>query len=228
MSSPEAASVQTLDAPADPPAKTTKGQRTRERILEAAFRLFGEWGYQSVSLRDIAADVGVTHVTVLHYFSSKEELLSDLMVQRDDDERRAAAVFLEGDHDADPHYRGLRTPAMRWYMHRIQHNDAEQGATPLFLRISTEAVTADHPAHEHFVQRYARLKDLLARALAEELAHRPAGAGTLDPIVAAEHIIALTDGVPFQSAYNPAHTQPTSALVWEYLRLIGVADAEAG
>jgi hypothetical protein len=35
-------------------------------------------------------------------------------------------------------------------------------------------------------------------------------------------------GVPFQSPYNPAHTQSTSALVWEYLRLIGVADEESG
>jgi AcrR family transcriptional regulator len=46
----------------------------REIILRAAMDLFAEKGFESSSLRAIAARSGVTHATVLHYYPSKEAL----------------------------------------------------------------------------------------------------------------------------------------------------------
>ncbi len=204
--------------------KLSKGQRTRQRIFDAAFTLFAEKGYQAVSLRDIAAEVGITHVTVLHYVTSKEELLSDLMLHRDEEERRAARAFFDAHDGDDPDFRGLRSPVLRWYMHRIEQNDDERGATPLFLLVSTEALAPEHPAHEHFVRRYETLRGLIAEALADELALRGEGAPAVDADVAAQQLIALTDGVPFQATYNPARTASTAELAWAFLRLIGVAE----
>ena len=206
------------------PVKLTKGQRTRQRIFDAAFRLFGERGYQAVSLRDIAAEVGITHVTVLHYFSSKDELLAELMVHRDEAEREAAAAFLETDHEADVEYGGLHSPALRWMMHRLQVNAREQGAVPLFLKISTEASDPAHPAHEHFVGRYRTLVELLAQGFEEEFSYLPADAVRVEPRVAAEHLIAIADGLQIQSIYN-ADTNLIVDDVWEYLRLLGVVSA---
>ncbi|MGI8492071.1 MAG: TetR/AcrR family transcriptional regulator, partial [Acidimicrobiales bacterium] len=54
-----------------PPARPP----TRERILEAALRAFASRGYEAASLDSVAADVGVRKQTILHYFSSKEQLL---------------------------------------------------------------------------------------------------------------------------------------------------------
>lgn len=48
---------------------------TRENIITAALRLFLTRGYKSVSLIDVAAEVGVTKGGIYHYFSSKDELL---------------------------------------------------------------------------------------------------------------------------------------------------------
>ncbi len=46
----------------------------RERILQAALGHFARHGFGGTSLRMIAADAGVTHGLIRHYFSNKEEL----------------------------------------------------------------------------------------------------------------------------------------------------------
>ncbi|MEM9860320.1 MAG: helix-turn-helix domain-containing protein [Myxococcota bacterium] len=46
----------------------------RERILEAAIRLFGERGFDGVSVRRVGEGAGVTFTTVHHHFGSKRAL----------------------------------------------------------------------------------------------------------------------------------------------------------
>lgn len=48
---------------------------TKENIITAALRLFLTRGYKSVSLIDVATEVGVTKGGIYYYFSSKDELL---------------------------------------------------------------------------------------------------------------------------------------------------------
>src|SRR5271157_3074866 len=59
---------------------------TRLKILDTAERLFGEEGYQPVSLRHITAAAGVNLASIHYHFGSKEELLDALI------ERRATPV----------------------------------------------------------------------------------------------------------------------------------------
>ena len=49
---------------------------TRERILSAAKRLFGELGYEETSAEQIAADAGVAKGTVFAHFGDKANLLA--------------------------------------------------------------------------------------------------------------------------------------------------------
>ncbi len=49
---------------------------TRERILDAALTAFGLRGFDSTSLDDLAAEVGITKQAILYHFSSKQELLA--------------------------------------------------------------------------------------------------------------------------------------------------------
>ncbi len=50
---------------------------TKETIITAALRLFLLHGYKSVSLIDVANELGITKGGIYHYFSSKDELLQD-------------------------------------------------------------------------------------------------------------------------------------------------------
>ncbi|HWM84342.1 MAG TPA: helix-turn-helix domain-containing protein, partial [Kofleriaceae bacterium] len=52
--------------------------RTREDILVAAARALGRRGFGSVSMQDIAAEVGFTAPALYAYFDSKEEIFSEL------------------------------------------------------------------------------------------------------------------------------------------------------
>ncbi len=48
---------------------------TQDRILDAALRAFASRGFEATSLDSVAAEVGVTKQTILHYFRSKDQLL---------------------------------------------------------------------------------------------------------------------------------------------------------
>ena len=57
----------------------------RERIAEAAWRLFDEKGYENVSVDEIIAATGTSKGAFYHYFSAKDELLSALPDKFDND-----------------------------------------------------------------------------------------------------------------------------------------------
>jgi len=51
---------------------------TKEKIFLAAVRLFSERGYDKVSMRCIAAEVGIRAPSIYNHFGSKEELLKSI------------------------------------------------------------------------------------------------------------------------------------------------------
>jgi AcrR family transcriptional regulator len=64
---------------------TPKAQKTRETILAAALDLFARKGYQATTLRDIAAEAGVSLGLTYRYFAAKEELIIALYDRCADD-----------------------------------------------------------------------------------------------------------------------------------------------
>jgi len=73
-------------------AESTRRERTREALREAALRRFVADGYDATSIADIAADVGVTTRTFYRYFASKDEVLFADYEARLDWFRRALSV----------------------------------------------------------------------------------------------------------------------------------------
>jgi AcrR family transcriptional regulator len=51
-----------------------KKQQTRQAIYEAARRLFGERGFERVTVAEVAREANVSEVTVFNYFPTKEDL----------------------------------------------------------------------------------------------------------------------------------------------------------
>lgn len=58
---------------------TADNTEARARVLDAAERLFAEKGYGAVTLRDIAAEVGIRHTSLYHHApGGKEELFVEV------------------------------------------------------------------------------------------------------------------------------------------------------
>ena len=58
---------------------TPEQQDRRRRIIDAAFELGAEKGYDAVQMRDVAAISNVSLATIYRYFSSKDHLLAAAM-----------------------------------------------------------------------------------------------------------------------------------------------------
>ena len=68
------------------PSRTTRGwarrgQRTRQRILDAALQLFGEEGFHQCSIARISELASCSRVSFYQYFSGKEEVFGSLAGQ---------------------------------------------------------------------------------------------------------------------------------------------------
>jgi AcrR family transcriptional regulator len=57
------------------------GERTEGAIRDAALGLMAKRGYEAVSMRDLAAEVGVQPAALYRYFPTKEELLFTLLLE---------------------------------------------------------------------------------------------------------------------------------------------------
>jgi AcrR family transcriptional regulator len=55
--------------------RSVGGEEKRRAILDAAVRVFARDGYHTSRVGDVAAEAGVAHGLVYHYFASKEALL---------------------------------------------------------------------------------------------------------------------------------------------------------
>src|ERR1700752_4156437 len=62
-------------------ARTTgsQGEKTEAAIRDAAANLIARFGYEAVSMRRLAAEVGVQAAALYRYFPTKEDLLFTLM-----------------------------------------------------------------------------------------------------------------------------------------------------
>ena len=72
-----------IESPTETPVKLTRRalakQRTRERVLSAARRLFTERGYEGATIRDIAQAAGMSTGAVFASFSDKSELFDEIL-----------------------------------------------------------------------------------------------------------------------------------------------------
>jgi TetR/AcrR family transcriptional regulator, regulator of cefoperazone and chloramphenicol sensitivity len=85
-----------------------RGDETRQRIIIAGVKLFGEHGFAGASTRDIAADAGVNAPALQYYFENKEglyhacaEYITNDLRDRFAPAMRQANAVLKGDGSMD-------------------------------------------------------------------------------------------------------------------------------
>ena len=70
------------------------GHDTKDRIFQAAVRLFSERGYNGVSMRDLAGAVGIKESSLYNHFSGKDAIISSIY---DDFRRRLLSRSVTGE-----------------------------------------------------------------------------------------------------------------------------------
>ena len=76
------------------PASTENGQRSRDRVLQAAVELITEAGIDRVRVAEIARRAGMSSGQVMYYFTSKEHILLEALAWQDyQDIKRARAAL---------------------------------------------------------------------------------------------------------------------------------------
>ena len=163
---------------------------TRERILSAAMSVFATRGYNNGSLLEIADRVGMTHSGVLHYFGSKDNLLTAVLERRD-----------ESGIDA---FEGHRLPTgeamLEHLVNTARGNTSRGGIVQAYAVLSVESLTDNHPAQPFFRDRFRGLRTIVAAALREVV---PPSVPEAEFINAASLIIAMMDGLQVQWLLEP-------------------------
>jgi AcrR family transcriptional regulator len=93
---------------------STPSTEARERVLDAAERLFAKKGYTAVTLRDIAAEVGIRHASLYHHVPRGKEQLFIEVTERH--LRRHHAGLTEAIAQAVPNLRSQLYAAADWLL----------------------------------------------------------------------------------------------------------------
>lgn len=99
-----------------------KKAATRQKIADAALRLFLERGYDAVGIRDVAAEADVAVTTLFSHFASKEALVFEQ--DTDFELRLTRAVTGRAPHEP-------LLPALRQEVHALVRHCTADGSAPV-------------------------------------------------------------------------------------------------
>ena len=120
-----------------PAGKFKAGEDLRRRLLETASRLFRESGYENVSVRSIAHEVGCSQMAMYRHFPDKESLVRHLCKELY--RQFTAGLQTRFDHLADPKER---------LSHTLLHFVRLAASNPHHYRFTFLAKIADRKAEK--------------------------------------------------------------------------------
>jgi AcrR family transcriptional regulator len=187
----------------------SSGAKTADAIRAAAMRLIARHGYEAMSLRALAQEVGLQTASLYRYFPSKQDMLRDLMVAHMTDLLGAWETAAKtARRDDDP--RGMLKAFVRFHLdYHIARPDA------VFL--SYMELRSLTPANRKLVTglrgRYEQvLRDILTRGLEARVFHVD------DVTLASMAIIAMLTGVNVW--YRPKGRLSRARIIEVYTALV--------
>jgi AcrR family transcriptional regulator len=191
--------------------RRTQAERTQQRkeqVIHEAIRFFGQYGYHGARLSDIAKAAGVTEPGLLHHFPSKEQLLMEVLAERD-----------RLDHERfDPALHEQAGDSLSSLNKLVEHNESVPGLVQLFTVLVAESIDEEHPGHNFFRQRYQDLRDQAVDLMKNAQVHKE----IRDDIPAEDLVVllyAMMDGLQIQWLYEPGKIS-MAHLFEEFLRLL--------
>ncbi len=171
------------------PARTARGERRRQQILDAATGLFIDPGYRATSLRDIATAAGMSHPGLLRHFAGKDDVLRELVERFETGNQ----LWIQAQEDA-------ANPVT--VMDIARRNAEHPGYLALFSALAGEATTTTHPAHGHMADRYAQMRSYADQAARSTRPHFRLGTGR-DVSAESIRLVAGWDGLQVLQLYLP-------------------------
>lgn len=178
-----------------PTPRRTQAERTRasrEKIIRSATETFAQKGFRGAKMADIAKAANLTEPGLLHHFPSKTHLLMEVLKERDriDSERMRATLQQNGNH------------LLEASIELVEHNQTVPSLVQLFNLLLAESISADHPAHEFFIERYQREREHWVQAITQAQQN-----GEVRADISAETLAILTfammDGLQVQWLMEP-------------------------
>ncbi|MEV0648426.1 TetR/AcrR family transcriptional regulator [Phytomonospora sp. NPDC050363] len=171
----------------------------RRHLARAVCRIIATRGLDAVSLRDVAAEAGVSMGAVQHYFKTKEDML--VFALEDVNERGAARVgeYLAAIPDAGP-----RDTLRGVLLQMLPVDEESREAVAVGLAFWAKAATSPRLA-EHLREGYGALRDLIALLLGQS---KPAPG--VDAADEADALFALAEGL--SSHILVGHREPATAV----------------
>jgi AcrR family transcriptional regulator len=159
----------------------TSDSKTRERIIDAADRLFYERGYEHTSFSAIADTVAISRGNFYYHFKSKDEILAGVIVRRFENIGRMLAGWENESFRPEDRIRSfIRMLAMN--RASISRHGCPVGS------LCSELGKLAHPAQADANRLFTLFRDWLSRQFA--LLGQEAGADAL-----AMHLLARSQGI---------------------------------
>ncbi|WP_031291420.1 TetR/AcrR family transcriptional regulator [Leptolyngbya sp. Heron Island J] len=144
---------------------------TKQRILDAAERAFGTYGFSQTTLRSIVKDAGVNLALVNYHFGSKEELYQAVVARMAEPiiERQLAALSQINLAAEKPSLEAVLDAYIRPGIdYLLQDQQLVLKRANFFARYFMEPISVQKLTEYEFAESDARFLDILQRAVPEQ------------------------------------------------------------
>ena len=175
--------------------RTSRGERTRSKLLEAAREVMAARGFAAARIEDIVAAAGVSHGTFYTYFDNKAVALDALI----DTVAAELQAVVDEPWDGADGQAAVEAVIGRFVRVFASHADVVR----VWLEVS---------AHDaHFADRLTQVRGGYVARVAEVLA--PALQGTRhDPVLAARALVAMVEGTVTQGVAGSPQADPATVV----------------
>lgn len=161
-----------------------KPEDRREQIIDVATRLVIENGHDSVTLAEIADEVGVQKSSVLHHFPSMPHIMCAVLERRDLNQ-----PFLAEESFVENTFLGTGPAEAREIVNEIFFRNVQQPELiRLYAVLGAQAIDESHPARSYFVERGRNSRQWLAQLLSWKT----------DPATSALELLAFWQGLELE------------------------------
>jgi len=158
----------------------TRAREGRQRVLEAAARVFQQDGYQTTTMARVAEAAGVSKGLPYHYFAGKGELARAVVADHLDEIIQVLSTWPEGSPEA----------RLRWLLEKaLSHAKRNQSSYGLYLSLALQ------PSTRQMVMEEVGRRSVELEGLEGEIRAIFTALGSADPTTEAVVLRATVDGL---------------------------------